>query len=224
MARVLVVEDQRKLLETLHQGLCEEGFDVVTAETAEAGFYAAVTQTVDVVVLDRMLPGRDGVEVVRELRKAGQRVPVLLLTARDQVQDRIEGLDAGADDYLVKPFDFGELLARLRALLRRPNGEQHHVLRVGDLEMQLLARRVLRAGEEVVLTPREFELLEYLLRRVDRTVTREELSREVWREPEVLTNVVDVCVMQLRKKIERPGLAQMICTIRGVGYVIREPT
>lgn len=224
MARILVVEDQRKLLDALHQGLTEEGFDVVCAETAEAGFYAAMTQAVDVVVLDRMLPGRDGVEVLRELRHAGKRLPVILLTARDQVRDRIEGLDAGADDYLIKPFDFGELLARVRALLRRPGNEHPHVLRVHDLEVDLLARRVVRAGEEIVLTPREFELLEYLLRRVNRTVTRDELSLEVWKEPEVLTNAVDVCVMQLRKKIERPGLAQLLCTIRGVGYALREPS
>ncbi len=224
MTRILVVEDQRKLLDALHQGLTEEGFEVVAAETAEAGFYAALTQPMDVVVLDRMLPGRDGVEVVRELRRAGRRVPVILLTARDQVRDRIEGLDSGADDYLVKPFDFGELLARVRALLRRPDNDRRHLLRVDDLELDLLARRVIRAGEEITLTPREFELLEYLLRHLDRTVTREELSLEVWKEPEVLTNVVDVCVMQLRKKLERPGLHQLICTIRGVGYVVRKPS
>lgn len=224
MARVLVVEDQRKLLDLLHQGLTEEGFDVLIAESAEAGFYAAVTQAVDVIVLDRLLPGRDGVDVVRELRKVGHRTPVILLTARDRVADRIEGLDAGADDYLVKPFDFGELVARLRALLRRPTDGQPHLLRVDDLEMDLLSRRVVRSGEEIALTPREFELLEYLLCRLNRTVTREELSREVWKEPQLLTNAVDVCVMQVRKKIDRPQAAQLLCTIRGVGYAVREPS
>lgn len=224
MARILIVEDQRKLITALRQGLTEEGFDVVTAETAEAGFFAAVTHSVDVIVLDRMLPGRDGVEILKELRKSGHRVPVLLLTARDQITDRIEGLDAGADDYLVKPFDFGELLARIRALLRRPSLTPSYLLRVGDLEMDVLARRVSRDGEVFELTTREFELLEYLLRRVNRTVTREELSLQVWMQPEVLTNVIDVCVMQLRKKIERPSHPQLLFTIRGVGYVMREPT
>ncbi len=224
MARILVVEDQRKLLQALKQGLVEEQFEVVTAETAEAGFYLASTQSVDLMVLDRMLPGRDGVEVLKELRRAGHRFPVLMLTARDQVQDRIQGLDAGADDYLVKPFDFGELLARIRALLRRRQPHRNFVLRVDDLEVDLLARRVVRAGEEIVLSPREFELLEYLMQQPGRTVTREELSREVWKEPTVMTNVIDVCVMQLRKKVERSGLKQLICTVRGVGYVVREPS
>lgn len=222
--RILIVEDQVKLLNALRQGLMEEQFEVLTAESAEAGFFIAMTQDVSLIVLDRMLPGRDGIEVLKELRRTGHHMPVLLLTARDQVHDRISGLDAGADDYLIKPFEFGELLARIRALLRRGEPHRQFVLKAGDLELDILARRVLRASEEIALSPREFELLEYLLQRRNQTVTREELSREVWKEPAVLTNVVDVCVMQLRKKIERPELRQLICTVRGAGYVLREPS
>lgn len=222
--RILIVEDQVKLLNALQQGLAEEQFDVLTAANAEAGFFMAVTQDVSLIVLDRMLPGRDGLEILKELRRTGYRMPVLLLTARDQVHERIDGLNAGADDYLVKPFEFGELLARIRALLRRGEPRRPLVLKAGDLELDLLARRVIRAGEEIVLSPREFELLEYLMQHCNQTVTREELSREVWKEPAVLTNVVDVCVMQLRKKIERPELRQLICTVRGAGYILREPS
>lgn len=222
--RILIVEDQVKLLNALQQGLAEEQFDVLTAVNAETGFFMAVTQDVSLIVLDRMLPGRDGLEILKELRRTGYRMPVLLLTARDQVHERIDGLNAGADDYLVKPFEFGELLARIRALLRRGEPRRPLILKAGDLELDLLARRVIRAGEEIVLSPREFELLEYLMQHCNQTVTREELSREVWKEPAVLTNVIDVCVMQLRRKIERPELRQLICTVRGAGYVLREPS
>ncbi len=222
MSRILVVEDQPKLLRALRQGLEEEGFEVLTADAAESGFYLAATQSPDAVVLDRMLPGKDGAVVVSELRAMGLTVPVLMLTARDQVRDRIDGLNAGADDYLVKPFDFGELVARVRALLRRrPDGRSFR-LQADDLEIDLLTRRVVRGGEEIELSPREYELLEYLLRRCNRTVTRDELARDLWKEPAVLTNVIDVYVKQLRRKIERPGSRQLLWTIRGIGYSLRD--
>lgn len=222
MSRVLVIEDQKKLLSSLKKGLEQEGYEVVAAATGEDGYYAAATQEFDALVLDLMLPGRDGMQVLRDLRAGGFTQPVLILTARDSVEDRVAGLDGGADDYLVKPFAFAELLARLRALLRRDVTGRELVLRADDLEIDLVARRVVRDGEEIDLSQREFELLEYFLRHTDAVVTRDMLARDVWREPHgVLTNVIDVYVRLLRKKIERPGSRQLIHTVRGVGYVLR---
>ncbi len=222
MSRLLVVEDERKMLRSLERGLRAEGYDVTTAATGEDGYRLATEQSFDCVVLDRMLPGRDGLEVLADLRRAGRAVPVLLLTARDAVEDRVAGLDGGADDYLVKPFAFAELLARLRVLLRRERAET--VLRAADLEVDLVRRRVSRGGAEVSLTQREFELLEYLLRHKNATVTRDMLGRDVWREPgHALTNVIDVFVTLLRRKVERPGLPPLIHTLRGLGYSLREP-
>jgi two-component system, OmpR family, copper resistance phosphate regulon response regulator CusR len=223
MSRVLIVEDERKLLRSLARGLQAEGYDVATAATGEEGCEQATRQPFDCLVLDWMLPGRDGLQVLADLRQAGLAVPVLLLTARDTVEDRVVGLDAGADDYLVKPFAFAELLARLRALLRRGHGGCETVLRASDLEMDLLQRRVTRGGAEVALTQREFELLEYLLRHKNATVTRDMLGRDVWKEPgHALTNVIDVFVNFLRRKVERPGTRPLILTIRGVGYRLRD--
>ena len=162
MARVLVVEDQKKHLESLRRGLEAEGYEVVTAATGEEGFSAAMTRAVDAVVLDLMLPGRHGLDVLRDLRAGGFAKPILILTALDAVEERVQGLDSGANDYLVKPFAFAELLARLRALLRRDFTERELFLRADDLEMDLLARRVTRCGVELELTGREYELLEYL--------------------------------------------------------------
>jgi len=223
MSRVLVVEDQKKLLSSLKKGLQQEGYEVVAAATGEDGYYAATTQSFDALVLDLMLPGRDGMQVLRDLRAGGFTQPVLILTARDSVDDRVAGLDGGADDYLVKPFAFAELSARLRALLRRDVTGRELTLRAGDLEMDLVARRVVRDGEVIDLSQREFELLEYFLRHADAVVTRDMLGRDVWHEPYgVLTNVIDVYVRLLRKKIERPGSRQLIQTVRGVGYVLRD--
>lgn len=222
MSRVLIIEDEKKLLASLKKGLEQEGYDVTGAATGEEGYYAATIQDFDAVVLDLMLPGRDGLQVLRDLRLHKFSQPVLILTARDSVDDRVAGLDGGADDYLVKPFAFAELLARLRALLRRDTGGRELMLRVGDLEMDLVARRVVRDGEEIELSHREFELLAYFVRHVDAVVTRDMLARDVWQEPiGVLTNVIDVYVGLLRKKVERPGLRQLIHTVRGVGYVVR---
>lgn len=222
MQRLLVVEDERKLLSGLERGLTREGYSIAAATTGEEGFYLATTQTFDALVLDLMLPKRDGLQVLRDLRGKGVAVPVLILTAKDALEDKVNGLDAGADDYLVKPFAFAELVARLRALLRRNLPAREVVLRTGDLEMDLLARRVVRDGVRIDLSAREFELLEFLLHNANATVTREMIAREVWREPAgVLTNVIDVYIKTLRKKLERPELRPLIHTVRGVGYVLR---
>jgi DNA-binding response OmpR family regulator len=221
--RVLVVEDERKVLRSLERGLQTEGYEVVCAADGEEGFELAATQRFDCLVLDLMLPGRDGLQVLADLRRRGSALPVLILTARDTVEDRVTGLDGGADDYLVKPFAFAELLARLRVLLRRGK-EPEIILRADDLEMDLVRRRVARAGAPVSLTQREFELLEYLLRHKNATVTRDMLGRDVWKEPgHALTNVIDVFVTHLRRKIQGAGQRPLIHTVRGLGYSLREP-
>jgi DNA-binding response OmpR family regulator len=223
VTRILLIEDERKLLHSLERGLHEEGYEVVATASGETGYGQAVAQPFDCIVLDLMLPGRDGLQVLADLRQGGHNTPVLILTARDTVEDRVTGLDAGADDYLVKPFAFAELLARLRVLLRRGRGERETVLKADDLEMDLLQRRVARAGIELSLTQREFELLEYLLRHKNATVTRDMLGRDVWKEPShALTNVIDVYVNFLRRKLEKPGKRPLIHTLRGVGYSLRD--
>jgi DNA-binding response OmpR family regulator len=223
VARVLVVEDERKILRGLERGLEAAGYEVVSATNGETGYGLALREPLDCMVLDLLLPGKDGIEVLRELRAAGKQFPVLILTARDEIEDRVIGLDAGADDYLIKPFAFAELLARLRVILRRGQAERETVLRSAGLEMDLLRRRVTRDGAEVSLTLREFEVLEYLLRHKNATVTRAMLGRDVWKEPEyALTNVIDVYINALRKKLEQPGGRPTIQTLRGVGYRLTE--
>jgi two-component system copper resistance phosphate regulon response regulator CusR len=223
MQRLLIIEDEKKLLNSLRRGLAQEGYEAAAAATGEEGFYLATTRPFDAIILDLMLPRRDGIEVLRDLRSRGYAVPVLVLTARDTIDDKVQGLDAGADDYVVKPFAFAELLARLRALLRRNLPARDLVFKAGDLEMDLLARRVSRGGEEIALSGREFELLEYLLRHLNATVTRDMIARDVWKEPAgVLTNVIDVYVRTLRRKIEHAERRQLLFTVRGVGYVLRD--
>jgi two-component system, OmpR family, copper resistance phosphate regulon response regulator CusR len=223
MPRLLIVEDQKKLLNSLMAGLEEEGYEVITAATGEQGYYAATTETVDAIVLDLMLPGRDGIRVLQDLRSNGFAKPILILTARDAVEDRVLGLDSGGDDYLVKPFAFAELLARLRALLRRDVSGRELILRADDLEVDLLSRRVVRGGVELDLTKREYELLEYLLRHKNATVSRDMIARDVWKEVTCApTNAIDVYVTLLRKKVERTGARQLIHTVRGVGYAMRD--
>lgn len=223
MQRLLVIEDEKKLLASLQRGLTQESFDVATTASGEDGFYLATTQRFDAIILDLMLPGRDGIQVLRDLRARGVATPILVLTARDTVEDKVHGLDAGADDYLVKPFALAELVARLRALLRRNLPSRELVLKTGDLEMDLLARRVVRDGDVIELSSREFELLEYLLRHANATVTRDMIARDVWKEPAgVLTNVIDVYIKTLRRKIERPEQRQLLHTVRGVGYALRD--
>ena len=223
MARLLIIEDQKNLQKSLKRGLTEEGYEIVSALNGEEGYYQATIDTFDAIVLDLMLPGRSGLEVLRDLRSKGFKKPVLILTARDAVEDRVTGLDAGADDYLVKPFAFDELLARLRALLRRDFSGRELVLRADDLEVDLLSRRVIRDGVELDLTKREFELLEYLLRNKNSIVTRDMIARDVWKETTgALTNTIDVYITLLRKKVEQPQKKQLIHTVRGVGYAVRD--
>jgi two-component system OmpR family response regulator len=222
---ILIVEDERKVLRGLERGLQGQGYEVAGASTGEAGLERALAQPFDCIVLDLLLPGRDGLQVLGDLRRNGNKVPVLILTARDSVEDRVIGLDAGADDYLVKPFAFAELLARLRVLLRRERGGAETVLRADDLEVDLLNRRASRAGQELPLTQREFEVLAYLLRHKNQIVTRDMLGREVWKEPNhALTNVIDVYINLLRRKVEKPGQRTLLHTLRGVGYSLREET
>jgi two-component system, OmpR family, copper resistance phosphate regulon response regulator CusR len=223
--RILVVEDETKVARALQEGLEGESYDVAVADTGEEGFFRVSNEIFDVVVLDLMLPGRDGIEILTTLRRRGVQTPVLILTAKDAIEDRVLGLDSGADDYLVKPFAFSELLARIRALLRR--GRRDHVLRLkaSDLEMDLVSRKVTRRSHLLEVTAREFELLEYLLRHQNQIVSRELLSREVWREPSRATpldNVIDVHIARLRKKVDQDFPIKLIHTVRGVGFILCE--
>jgi DNA-binding response OmpR family regulator len=223
--RILVVEDERKVAGALKSGLEVEGYDVALAESGEEGFLLASEQTFDLVVLDVMLPGRSGLEILATLRKRGVQWPVLILTARDTIEDRVVGLDAGADDYLVKPFAIAELLARIRALVRRGRLDQVMKLKLADLEMDLVLRRSTRAGRALHLTVRESELLEYLLRNHGHIVSREMLARDVWKETGRVTsfdNVVDVHVGRLRKKLDDPYPVKLLHTLRGLGYMLAE--
>ncbi|HHJ51559.1 MAG TPA: response regulator transcription factor [Caldithrix abyssi] len=223
--RILVIEDEQKVANALKEGLTHEGYRVDVALSGEEGFYLLSTQTYDLLLLDLMLPGRDGLEILKTIRNKGMHFPVLILTARDTVQDRVQGLDAGADDYLIKPFAFPELLARIRVLLRR--GRDEHTLRLtlADLEMDLITRKVTRGETEIMLTSREFDLLEYLLRHREQVVSREMLARDVWQETNRATpidNLIDVHIARLRRKIDDPFDRKLIHTIRGVGFSLSE--
>ena len=222
--RVLIVEDEKKVAKALREGLEAEHYDVRVACTGEEGFFLVNHESFDLVVLDLMLPRRDGLEVLTTLRKRGLQTPVLILTAKDTIDDRVHGLDSGADDYLVKPFAFPELLARIRALLRRGRPDQILKLQQDDLAMDLVTRKVVRAGQPLELTVKEFELLEYLLRHVGHVVSREMLASDVWRvsaRATPLDNVIDVTVARLRRKIDDPFEKKLLHTVRGVGFVLR---
>jgi len=217
--RLLLIEDDRKAARVLAKGLREEGFVVDVAATGEEGAAQATFNEYDVVVLDWLLPGRSGLDVCRDLRASGNPTPILMLTARDSVADRVTGLGHGADDYLTKPFAFDELLARVRALLRRARATQPTVLRVADLVLDPATRRVRRGDVAITLTPKEYAILEVLMRHVGQVVTRTRLAERVWDEAaEVLDNLVDVHVSHLRKKVDRDGPSPLIHTVRGVGY------
>jgi two-component system, OmpR family, response regulator len=219
--RVLIVEDEVKMARALRRGLEQEGYAVDTAGDGEDGLFQGTENPYDVIVLDVMLPKLDGFEVCRRLREAGRWAPVLMLTARDGVGDRIAGLDVGADDYLVKPFSFGELLARLRALLRRSPVERPPVLVAGDVVLDPATHSVTRAGKRVELSVREFGLLEYLMRRPGQVVSRTSILEHCWDvNYDGFSNVVDVYVGYLRKKLEQPFGRPLIRTVRGVGYVL----
>ena len=220
--KILVIEDDADTADYIVQGLREEGHNVVHSADGKEALYLASSEEFDVIVADRRLPGLDGLTIVKTLRGAGNRTPVLFLTTMTGVDDRVEGLDAGADDYLVKPFAFSELLARIQALARRPpmTAEQT-TLAVADLEIDLLRRKVRRAGSNIDLQPREFRLLEYLMRNAGRVVTRTMLLEQVWDfhfDPR--TNVVETHISRLRAKVDRPFGKELIHTVRGAGYSI----
>ena len=218
---VRVVEDERKTRESLVEGLQLEGWHVQAAATGTAAITLLDRDPFDLVVLDWMLPDRDGPEVVRHLRARGRPTPVIMLTARGELADRIAGFESGADDYLPKPFAFAELLARCRALLRRPGLGTGSLLRCGDLQLDTRARSAVRAGAEIALTPREVDILEYLLRYQSQIVTREMLERDVWKQTNRFTsldNVIDVQMMRLRRKIDHDDSEKLLHTLRGLGY------
>jgi DNA-binding response OmpR family regulator len=222
--RVLVIEDEQKMADMLKRGLEEEGMTVELAYDGETGLQAGKAGKYDIIILDLTLPGRDGLEVARELRAAEIKVPILILTARDTTEMKVKGLDSGADDYLTKPFAFAEMLARIRALLRRSQVEDTTKLQVGDLVLDLITRRASRAGKEVQLTGKESALLEFFMRHPDEILSRELLSEKVWEETfDTLTNVIDVYINYLRNKIDRQFEPKLIHTVRGIGYMLKTP-
>ena len=223
--KLLIIEDEKKVALALEKGLESEHYQVQIALTGEEGFYLLSSQEFDLIVLDLMLPGRDGLEILRTLRKTDVRTPVLILTARDTLGDKILGLDLGADDYLVKPFAFPELTARIRALLRRGRSDQPLKLKLADLEMDVVKRSACRGQQTLLLTAMEYDILEFLLRNQGHVVTREMLAREVWKETERATpldNVIDVHIGRLRKKIDEPFGKRLLHTVRGVGFILSE--
>jgi two-component system copper resistance phosphate regulon response regulator CusR len=223
--RILVIEDDPKTANAIVSGLRNEGYDTTVARTGDEGLAVLANAVFQLVVLDWMLPGRDGLDVLRTTRARGIPARVLLLTAKDAVEDRVLGLDSGADDYLVKPFAFAELLARIRVLLRRSGDAEPMRKHLGDLTLDVEHRRVMRGGEEIILTPREFDLLAYLLRHHQQAVTRRMLATEVWREPNRVTpldNVIDVHIAHLRRKLDEGRAVKLLHTIRGVGFTLRE--
>jgi len=221
--RLLVVEDYRPLQQSLVKGLREAGFAVDTTRDGKEGLWYATSNEYDVIILDLMLPGMDGLEILRKMRNQGKKSHVLILTAKDTVQDRVAGLDLGADDYLVKPFAFEELMARIRALLRRSYRQKNPSIKIKDLQLDLTSQRVWRCQEEIQLTPREYVLLEYLAMRAGQMVSRSDIWEHVYEfGSSASSNVVDVYIGYLRRKIERPNKPTLIHTVRGRGYLLGE--
>ncbi len=225
--QILIVEDEKKIAHALKKGLEAQEYSVTVAMTGEEAFFLATTERFDLLLLDILLPGRSGIEILKAFRERNVTVPVVVLTSKDSVEDRVMGLDAGADDYLVKPFAFPELLARIRALTRRARGgeEPQGLLKLEDLELNVQSHSVSRSGQKLNLTLREFDLLEYLLRHKGSVVSREMLSRDVWNEGARYTpldNVIDVHIAHLRQKLDGPFGKKLLHTIRGVGFVLRE--
>ncbi|MEP7345960.1 MAG: response regulator transcription factor [Gemmatimonadaceae bacterium] len=222
-ATILVVEDRREVLDVLQRTLSDNGYEVLTATDGDLALEVALDRVPDLLILDIGLPKKNGYAVARELRARAFNNPILMLTARDAVQDKVEGLDAGADDYLSKPFDYDELLARVRALLRRAaRRAEESLLRLGDLTVNPIAREVTRGDRKILLTQKEYALLEYLVRHAGLPVTRDQISLHVWKQDfDPTTNIVDVYINYLRKKLEQPGEKPLVHTVRGVGYVLR---
>jgi DNA-binding response OmpR family regulator len=221
--RILIIEDEPKVANALRAGLEAEHYEVTVAMTGEEGFFLANQASFDLLLLDLMLPRRDGIDVLATLRKRGIQTPVVVLTAKDTVEDRVIGLDQGADDYLTKPFAFAELLARIRALLRRGRMDQILKLQHEDLEMDLVTHKVSRGGRSIDLTAKEFEILEYLLRHSGTVVSREMFACDVWHasaRATPLDNVIDVTIARLRRKIDEPNEKKLLQTVRGVGYML----
>ena len=222
--RILVVEDEKRLAEVIKKGLVEEGYSVDVAYDGAEGQYMAESASYDLVILDIMLPKKDGVTICQELRIRGINTPILLLTAKDSVEDRVKGLDSGADDYLVKPFAFSELVARVRALLRREALSKASKLQVGNLVMDTLTREVWRGDKKIELTAKEYAILEYFMRHPNMVVTRTMLMEKVWDyDFEGISNVIDVYIRRLRLKLDEEGAESIIETVRGAGYSLREP-
>ncbi len=222
--KILVVEDEKKLAGFIRKGLEEQGYAVTVCHDGNSAHSLAGAESFDLIVLDIMLPGRDGLSILKSLRDRKNTVPVILVTARSEANEKIQGLNLGADDYLAKPFFMDELLARVQAVLRRTSGDQLSVLRAGDLAVNLIAREVRRKKEEIILPPREFSLLEYLMRSPGQVFTRSQILEHVWGygfDPQ--TNLVDVCIQRLRAKIDPASGESWIETVRGVGYRFRKP-
>jgi len=222
--RILVVEDEKKVASFIRRGLEAEHYEVDVAHDGANGLRQALITSYDVIILDVMLPGRDGLDVLRDLRARGHGTPILLLTARAAVPDKVAGLDLGADDYLTKPFEFSELLARVRALLRRGAAGGPPILAVADLTLDPATRTVSRAGQPIELSPREFALLEFFMRNPGRVLTRTVIAQHVWGvDFDTFTNVIDVYVNYLRRKVDAPFEPRLLHTVRGIGYVLKEP-
>lgn len=221
--RILIIEDETKTAAFLSKGLTESGFVVDTEENGEEGLLLALSKSYDLIILDVMLPGRDGWSILTILRHSGKQVPVLFLSARDEVQNRVKGLEMGADDYLIKPFAFSELLARVRLLLRRTPARQHESLQVADLEIDFSRQKAIRKGRQLDLTAKEFALLSLLVRRVGELLTRTLIAEQVWDiNFDSDTNIIDVAIRRLRSKVDDPFEKKLIHTVRGVGYVFEE--
>ncbi len=222
--RVLVVEDERRIADFIVRGLKEEHFAVDVAYDGEQGMYLAEINTYDIMIFDIMLPKKDGISMCKELRKKKINGPILILTARNAVKDKVDGLNEGADDYLTKPFSFEELLARIRVLLRRPSNEKTPHLKVADLELNQLKHEVKRAGKYIVLTAKEYMLLEYLMLNAEQVISRSMISEHVWNEEfDSMTNVIDVHITYLRQKIDKGFKYKLIRTVRGAGYMLEAP-
>ncbi len=221
--RILLIEDEKRIANFVHRGLKEEHYTVDVAYDGEQGLFLAEINPYDLIILDIMLPGKNGIAICKELRNKKISSPILVLTARNSVKDKVSGLDAGVDDYLTKPFAFDELLARVRALLRRQRTDKTSLLKVADLELNQLSHKVNRADKEIPLTSKEYALLEYLLLHSNQIVTRTMISEHVWKEDfDSFTNVIDVYIKYLRDKIDKDFKKQLIHTVRGTGYILKE--